>query len=191
MASRAQYENPLFAEEQKFAPGWVFLALVVTLPVLVLQGVATYQQFVMRRPWGNNPASDRGLLLADALVVLVCGGVAWLVASIRLTVRVSRELLDVHFFPVRHKRIPVGDIAGAFVRSFSPLGEYGGWGLRLSLRGNGWGYFLRGDRGVQLVLRSGSKMLVGSQRPDQLLAAVHQAQPAIAPQPIFTGANDR
>jgi hypothetical protein len=185
MADRAQFESPLFDEEQKFAPGWVFVALVVTLPVLVLQGVATYQQFAMRRPWGNNPASDRGLLLADALVVLVCGGVAWLVASIRLTVRVSRELLDVHFFPVRHKRIPVGDIASAFVRSFSPLGEYGGWGLRLSLRGNGWGYFLRGDRGVQLVLRNGSQMLVGSQRPDQLLAAVHQAQPAISTGAVF------
>jgi hypothetical protein len=187
MNAKPHSDPALFEEQQRFAPGWIFFVFLITAPVVLMQAFGTYQQLVRRQPWGTHPASDQGLLWADLLVLVVCCGVAWLVSSICMTVRVTRQLLDVNFYPVRHKRIRLSDISTAFVRSFSPMLEYCGWGLRLSIKGNGWGYFLRGDQGVQLLLRDGTKMLVGSQDPARLLSALRQVQPSIAPdKPMFT-----
>jgi hypothetical protein len=51
--------------------------------------------------------------------------------------------------------------------------EYGGWGLRYG-GDNGWAYNARGNRGVQLVLQGEKRVLIGSQRPEELLAALKE-----------------
>ncbi len=73
-------------------------------------------------------------------------------------------------FPLYRKRITLADIASAEPVIYSPLAEYGGWGIR------GWGRNIalnaRGNRGVRLTLQDGRRVLVGSQRPDALAAAL-------------------
>ena len=57
--------------------------------------------------------------------------------------------------------------------AYRPIREYGGWGIR------GFGkrraLNMRGDRGVLLIRKDGSTMLIGSQKPRELLAALGQA----------------
>lgn len=55
--------------------------------------------------------------------------------------------------------------------SYRPLREYGGWGIK------GWSrrkiaYNVRGDRGALLTRADGRTVLIGSQRPDGLAAAI-------------------
>ena len=185
MTDRSPFEVPLYREQQRFASWgrWV-VALAFAAPATVL-GYGTYQQFVLGRPWGDRPISNDLLIALDLVVIIVGSITVWIFTAGRLDVTLTRDRLDVNFFPFRHKRIPLADILSAQPRTFSPLAEYGGWGLRWSVLGNGWGYFLRGNRGVQLVLRDRSKMLVGSQQPDQLSAAIHQAQPSSSANPKF------
>ena len=62
------------------------------------------------------------------------------------------------------------DIIGLEVRRYRPLLEYGGWGVRLGPAG--WAYTTGGNEGVQLRLRTGIPVLIGSKHPRELEAAV-------------------
>ena len=56
------------------------------------------------------------------------------------------------------------------VRRYSPLLEYGGWGVRLGPKG--WAYITTGNQGVQLRLRRGRPVLIGSAHAHELEAAI-------------------
>jgi len=57
-----------------------------------------------------------------------------------------------------------------FVRKYSPLFEYGGWGLRWSL--NGKAVNVRGNMGIQVVLKNGSRILIGTSNPEDAKMAL-------------------
>ena len=83
---------------------------------------------------------------------------------------VDRAGISLRFFPFGKEEIAFADIAEAAARSYSAVGEYGGWGVRSG--GKGKAYNVSGDRGVQLVLRNGTRLLIGSQRADELAGAI-------------------
>ena len=87
--------------------------------------------------------------------------------------RVTDRDLVVSFgavLPFYQRRFALPKITAAESATYAPLAEYGGWGIR------GWGRKValnaRGNRGVQLVLDNGSRVLVGSQRPQELVQAL-------------------
>ena len=60
------------------------------------------------------------------------------------------------------------------MRTYSSFKEYGGWGVRSS-RSNGRAYNAYGDQGVQLIAGDKDLILIGSQRPEELLTAIRLA----------------
>ena len=52
------------------------------------------------------------------------------------------------------------------------IAEYGGWGVRM--RRGGMAYNVSGDRGVQLELMDGKRILIGSQRAGELADAIRE-----------------
>ena len=62
------------------------------------------------------------------------------------------------------------DIDQAYVREFALYGEYpkGMGGTRQGP--NGWAYVMNGDYGLQINKKLGGKLLLGTQRPDELMA---------------------
>ena len=71
---------------------------------------------------------------------------------------------------IRVLRSSLDNIVSAEVRSFSPLRDFGGYGIRRNR--TTWGYFLRGDHGVGITTTSGRDILIGSDHPERLAAAV-------------------
>lgn len=82
------------------------------------------------------------------------------------------EEIQVRFGKRTRFRVPVRNIVRAYPRVYDPIREYGGWGIRMGLRGRAFN--MRGNNGVQLVLRSGTRLLIGSQRPEELAEAICQ-----------------
>ena len=112
--------------------------------------------------------------------VITLGGALAIVAMLayaHLDVIVTDEELLIRFRPfhLRGRRIPLRDIAEAQARTYSPLGEYGGWGIRLGSRGMAYNAY--GNRGVQIVLVDGRQILIGSQRSEELAAALQHPAP--------------
>lgn len=158
-----------YHEEQHFHGALMGLLLVAMVFVVVVTVVAV----VFSRP-------GDALLLAIAPVVVVL--VASLISLSHLDVDVTDQGVGISFrylWPTR--RIGFAEIVGLEVRRYNPLLEYGGWGVRLGP--NGWGYMTSGNEGVQLRLRKGLPVLIGSTRPRELEAAIRAGVEAQTPTP--------
>jgi hypothetical protein len=93
---------------------------------------------------------------------------------LKLETEVRSDGLYVRFYPfhIRYRKFTPQDLAGHYSRTYKPIREYGGWGIRCSFTGKGKAYNVMGNKGVQLVLTNGKKLLIGSQKPDDLAAAI-------------------
>ena len=74
----------------------------------------------------------------------------------------------------RMKHVPVHAIRTAKPVQYNAASEYGGYGMRSGPRGPA--YIAHGDRGVELELTDGSKLLIGSQHPDELVSRILQVK---------------
>ena len=71
-------------------------------------------------------------------------------------------------------RLRLADIVDARVHTFSPIGDFGGWGIR---RRNGvTAYFLEGNTGVLLRTSRDKKYLIGTDHPERLAAVLNAAR---------------
>jgi hypothetical protein len=143
---------------------------------LFILGYGIYKQIILGRPWGDRPMSDRELILISILGSVLAAGLLWLFYHMKLVVRVSKGYLHLRFFPFVHKNIPLREIAHWEARIYHPIREYGGWGIRYAGKRKGWAYNVSGNFGVQLDLKNGERLLIGSQRADQLASALERAK---------------
>jgi hypothetical protein len=111
------------------------------------------------------------VLAAVPLIVTI------LVGLCKLDVRVCKEGIRFRFFPfhVTYRKFIFEDIEQYYARQYSPISEYGGWGLRNSFS-NGRAYNIAGKKGLQLIFRDGRKILFGSQEPEELVKAIEKAK---------------
>ncbi|HSJ23537.1 MAG TPA: DUF6141 family protein [Longimicrobiales bacterium] len=162
----------LFREIQRFTQPWLWLLLGGS-SLMIWYGA--WRQLAMGQPFGSNPAPDGWLVV----LLLVFGvGFPLFFLWLRLETEVTTEGLGVRFFPLHLRRRAWNwdEIEVVERRAYSPMLEYGGWGIRMGVRG--WAYNVRGNDGVQLVLRSGERILIGTQDGDALMAAVARARAA-------------
>jgi hypothetical protein len=160
-----------FMESQRFSQRWLWVILILTMLLLVgVFGYGLFQQLVLGEPWGERPLSDVGLLLAGTSALIFSSGLSYLFYSLRLITEVRPEGLIIRFYPLRRKFIPYHQIKTCQARTYKPLREYGGWGIKYGPAG--WAYSILGDRGVQLVLVDGTRVLIGSQRAEELQQAI-------------------
>lgn len=142
-----------YRESQKFNQWWLWLILLLTT---VFVGWAGYQEFLAGMPlW--QVALGFGIYAVLALIPM---------ALVTLKTTITEDGLEVRFWPFIRKRIFKSEIKDIYVRSYSPIGEYGGWGIRFG--SNGRAYNMMGNRGLQLELHSGEKILIGTQNPEEL-----------------------
>ena len=104
--------------------------------------------------------------------VLICALLIVLLAvlSLRQTTTVAADAVTVRFGFLSTTRVPLSDIAHAEAVRYRPIRDYGGWGLRGT--GRRRALTTRGDEGVLLTRRDGSTLLIGSQKPHELLASL-------------------
>lgn len=161
-----------FEERQYFRKLWYWQALM--LLTAALTAIIFYGLFrqVLGQPFGENPAPTPVLA---ALALLTGTAVAFLYA-LQLRTLVKMEGIIVFFLPLMPKaRIIRWDmIEKAEIRTYRPLREYGGWGLRWGFSGTA--YCVSGTTGLQLLLKNGSRVLIGTQQPDALMKALRAAQ---------------
>jgi hypothetical protein len=157
----------LYQEVQRLRQ-WLFVVPIAIATVVIWW--AFFKQVVLQDPTGEQPLPE---WLAWVLAFVFGLGLPALGWSMRLITVVRPGLLWVRLSPFRGTRIPTEEIDSAFAREYSPIREYGGWGVRVSRSGRAYNAY--GEHGVQLVLRDGSRILVGSQRPEELVAALRLA----------------
>jgi hypothetical protein len=166
--------HPAFREVQCIRRVWWVMLLVGGIACLTWYSF--WQQILLGRPVGTNPGPD----WAIAAIWLLCGiGLPVLLLTMRLIVEVHPGHISIRYVPLLRRRIPTAEIAHFRARSYRPILEYGGWGIKGWSRGR-IAYNVRGNRGVELELRDGRQVMIGSQRADELeeaLGAVLASRP--------------
>lgn len=167
----------LFKEEQKFDQWWIKLLIIgATLAGIGPMYYGTIMQFTTGEPWGDKPMSDTGLIIMDVITTVVMVGVIYLVFGSKLITVIKRDGIYVKFRPLLYKErfIPFETIEKYAVRKYSPVKEYGGWGVRYGKFGRGRAYNVKGKIGLQLWLKAGKKLLIGTQRPEAIERAMNK-----------------
>lgn len=159
--------NYIYHESQSFRQWWLFLILAFPHFIFVS---GLYSQIVLNKQFGNNPASN-GTLIAIELFLVV---LTVFMLTMKLETKVDQFGIHAKFFPVFNKmrNYPWTDIKSVYVREYSPLMEYGGWGFRSSMKGNGNAWNVSGTYGLQIEMIDGKKFMIGTQKPDELKSII-------------------
>lgn len=161
-----------FEERQHFRQSWIWALLLL---VAGLAWWAFVQQIVLGQPFGSNPGPD---WLAWLMWLLIGVGLPALFAWAQLRVTVTDEQVLIRYVPFTRRAIPLAEILGANAREYDAIREYGGWGIK------GWSrdkraYNVSGSQGVELFLRDGRAVMLGSQRAEELAGAIMAARDAL------------
>jgi hypothetical protein len=157
----------LFSEVQHFRgnPLWTIL---LSLPVLIFVSVLSYQLFT-GEPVGTNPMSNLSLTILS-LLVLIPASWAWL--RVKLTTIIDEEKIAYGWnMPTAElNEIRLQDIKEWSVISYS----FVGYGFRLS-RKYGSIHNLSGSKGLQIITRSGERILIGTHQAEKLKDVLQKA----------------
>ncbi|MCY0967482.1 hypothetical protein [Chryseobacterium wangxinyae] len=144
-------ENSNFYEIQRFRQWWLWLILIFILGITIYNIIDNHEYF------------STGELIASAAVTAI---VFILFFMIKLETKIDDLGIQVRFFPfhLQYRYFPWKKIKKVSIRSYSPITEYGGWGLRFGMFGRGKAYNISGNIGLQLVFKDGKKLLIGTQK---------------------------
>lgn len=162
-----------FYEEQQFRQPWVWMLLLVItvwLAGMFIHGI--YTQLYLGQPWGDRPMSNNALVISATVSFLITAGLALLFYKLKLITKVDADGIHVRFVPLTSRTIPFENITSCKVRTYRPIREYGGWGIRFSRKGRA--YNVSGNRGVQLEFSKGMPLLIGSQKPEELADVINR-----------------
>lgn len=162
-------DSTLFTERQHFRQSWLWLILI-GINGLFIYGII--QQVVNGQQWGTRPMSDTGLFIFFGLTLLL----TLLFAAFRLDTIIKQDGIYVRFFPIHltFRKYSWDNIERSFVKQYNPIMDYGGYGLRLGLFGKGRALNVSGNKGIQLVFTDGTRLLIGTNKPDEARQALQQ-----------------
>lgn len=142
------YQNPVY-----------YVLITVGLPLVLFVAAVII--------WFSVPLESFIILPVGLLFVLQYGGLRTLVTRQQVAVRWG--LLG---FPVL--KLKMQDIKTVEILEFSPLRDFGGWGIRMNKGMTA--YFLAGHTGVVLTTVTGKKVLIGSYHAEELAGIIKSIQ---------------
>ncbi len=139
-----------FEEVQPFSQTWLWILMGLETVAILLPLIITSQ------PWY--------LYLMTAVIMVLTLS---LLGSLKLQTRIDEEGIHYRMTPFHWKDqlIPWSDIDSVEVRQYSPIKEYGGWGIRFGR--NGRAYNVTGNMGIQVVKKNGKRILIGTQQAEE------------------------
>lgn len=164
---QGENNRQVFREVQR-TPLWVWL---IVLPIAAFHWYWWFQQLLLKVPFGEKPAPDWLVLLLWLVLGVALPAFLFI---LRLETEVRSDALYFRYFPLHlsYHRMLLSQLTRYEVKTYNPIGEYLGWGI---IEGRKYSaYTMSGDRGVQLWLSDGRRVLIGSRKPEKLLAALVQ-----------------
>jgi len=148
-----QAGQPLSYWESQNPPYAGILAVIMPI-ILIITAIFTWTAL----PW------------LSVILALIALGMIGTYGGLRIHVTRDAVAVRVGLLGVRLLKLKISDIDVVEVHSFSPLQDFGGYGIRFNREMQA--YFLQGDRGVKITTGDGKKYLIGSDHPEHLAAVI-------------------
>lgn len=154
----------MFREVQRFPLRRVALALAS--PPCLLLGLLIWQ-VILGHTWAKNPMTNGDVIGWTVFLWLIY----FRLITVRLVTEVRKGALIVRLGGLwRLRRVPLDRIEKAETITHDVTRDYGGYGIRPTREGKA--YVAGGGRGVRVTLAAGEKLVIGSERPEELAAAL-------------------
>lgn len=155
-----------YSEIQRFRrPGlW---SILLTLWIAVIGAFA----FVMNRQIAQDNDSAVKVSLVIAFILLT--SLIVLFARAKLSTQIDKMYISYKFYPLHKsfRRIAWKSVAKCELVTYQAKSQYGGWGIRTGK--NGKVFSVAGNRGMQIVLRTGERILIGTTNSKELSMAIN------------------
>lgn len=169
-------KEPLFCETQYFSK-WIFVFIIaITTFAVIFYLIVTNRNSEGLSFKGSNIAAITLIFLLPILITA-------LIFLMKLQTTVKHDCICIRFFPLWSRKIGYDEIEKCYAREYKPIAEYGGWGIRGG-SSKGKAYNVRGSKGVQLILKNGKKILIGSQKHSQLAETINATIKNLPTQPV-------
>ena len=151
----------MFTETQRFTQWWLWLIIIGSWITMM------YSIALVSPP-------TTGTFMISFSVGMLLPVLFW---QMKLVTRIAEEGIYVRFTPFHFKEkfYAWDSLSACYVRTYSPLMEYGGWGIKYGFNGQGKVYNVSGEVGLQLKFKKGDPLLIGTQKGEeikQVLAAL-------------------
>lgn len=152
----------VFKEEQAFRQWWLILIIAVCLVVMAIP--------VLENLDDSNPNFWKVFRFIPILLILV---LFWV---LKLNTSINHEGITARFEPFSFfkRHYNWNEINECYVRKYSPLNEYGGWGIRVL--GKSKAYNVSGNMGIQIVTKDKIKFLIGTNKPEEARKVIRRYQ---------------
>lgn len=142
----------MIVEKKKFKNIWIWL-IVIILNCFVIFGIV--KQIFFNIPFGENPAPNFILILG----LLSTFSLFLMLIFVYLKIIIDDDSITIIFFPFIKKNILFDEIKKIEIIKYSPLKDYGGWGIRYGNKGVA--YSIGGNLGLSITLLSNKNILIG------------------------------
>ena len=153
----------VFIEEQNFKKWWLLIIIIISF-------IGALFPFIYMREEISEIESEAflGMIIIFITFFLTFG----LIYSIKLTIKINEQGLYYKYFPIHfsEKFIPWNEIETCEVRKYSSFSEYGGYGYKKQFFGKNKGTAMNtgGNIGIQLKLKNGNKLLIGTEKQQEV-----------------------
>ena len=155
----------IYREDQLFAP-WVYLLLGMIALNLLFPQIPPLRNINEIRP-----SSDPATYVVISVIALITA------CMLKMTTDVGPDGINVSFgwLPIYHTRIRMDEIKIVEPVTYRPMIDTLSWGIRRSWKGETV-LSARGNRAVRITRLDGSVLLIGSQKNDELAAAIESTR---------------
>lgn len=164
MMKKSGTSKILFREIQHFNQWWFWLILIVAF----VKGIFD----ILKNLIEQNSVSEKDLF-SLVTMFLVFIPIFLLFIFSKLELEISKEGIATRFFPFQRAKFFVWEeIEKAYVCQYKPLLKYGGWGVRGTRKNRALN--VSGNWGLQLVMKNGKKLLIGTKSPEDIEAVLQK-----------------
>ena len=158
----------VFIEQQRFNQPLIIIGLSITFIVV---GASIFEN------WNNltNGSLSSKIAGFSSLIIIIL--VAAFIFIIKLKTRIDEIGIHYQFYPLNrsYKTIQWNEIKLLEVRTYDAIWEYGGWGMKFTFfKKKNKCYTIKGDKGLQVELKNGQRMLIGTQLKEDLQKTLDQ-----------------
>lgn len=152
-----------FYESQRFSNP----ILLVVIYLFLIGSMGSIIVLYFTDYWSELHSEDRTGIFITALTLLP---ISLLFLFSKLETKIDEIGVHVRFRPLMFKFRTYAwqDIEKAYCKKYSPLLDFGGWGYRIGIMGQGHAYMISGNEGLQLELKNGKKRLIGTHKSNEI-----------------------
>lgn len=156
----------VFKESQKFTQWWIY--------AIIFFSAAGASISIYKETDGLTEFSESGPILFGLFMI----GIMFYLLSLKLKTKIDTTGLIAEFIPSPFfkRKFTWNEISTCYVRKYSALSQYGGWGIRGMFPAKA--YTVRGSYGIQIVTKENVHFLIGTQEPEKAKAVIKRYMPS-------------